>query len=160
MTFKIWAVWAGLPAPRWAEWPNGARLCLFWAKTSVHSDFRQNRSRGSYRTYTEQSDPLVPTLLNKQNKQIIRHHLKSISSSSIVRGLLPRGGELQRAEERQARTLLQGQDRFIRMQKFILQNPISPFSFPSQIALACHLAIFIRLPTDLPPLTNDIHLLV
>ena len=46
------------------------------------------------------------------------------------------------------------------MQKFILQNPISPSSFPSQIALACHLAIFIRLPTDLPPLTNDIHLLV
>ena len=86
MTKKIWAVWAGLPAPRWADWPNGARLCSFWAKTSAHSDFHPNRSRGSYRTYTEQSDPLVPTLLrhdekrpNDANDEVIIHRKSSYS---------------------------------------------------------------------------------
>ena len=65
------AVWAGLAAPRWAEWQNKARSCWFWAKTHLWCDFRQNRSRGSYTTYTEQSASLVPTLLSHSNTQLL-----------------------------------------------------------------------------------------
>ena len=39
------------------------------------------------------------------------HDLKS--PWPTVRPLLPRGGDLQRAEERQARTLLQGEGRYM-----------------------------------------------